>query len=400
MLKGKKIILGITGGIAAYKSAFLCRLLVKEGAEVRVIMTPNATKFITPLTLSTLSRNTVYTEVIDEDQWNSHVELGLWGDVMLVAPATATTIAKLAHGIADNMLTLTYLSLRCPVIIAPAMDLDMYQHPSVKDNLNLLEQRGNSMIAPESGELASGLTGLGRMAEPESIVAYLHHFFQNSYDLHGKKIVITAGPTYEDIDPVRFIGNRSSGKMGIAIADECASRGGDVSLIIGPTTQAVDNRSYHIQHVTNAQSMYEAVSAVFNTADIIIFAAAVADYTPQVKSKTKIKKSESTLEIVLSKTIDIAGTLGKQKSKHQVMIGFALETNDEEKYAKEKLHKKNFDFIVLNSLQDSGAGFQHDTNKITIMDRDGEKTSFGLKSKVSVASDIIDYLSKYLDKHA
>lgn len=396
MLKGKKILLGISGGIAAYKSAMLCRLLVKQGASVRVVMTSSATRFITPLTLATLSKHPVSTDVIQDDQWNSHVEMGLWADLMLIAPLTANTLAKMAHGIADNLLTLTYYSARCPVMVAPAMDLDMYTHPTVDDNIKSLLSFGNIVIPADKGELASGLNGVGRMAEPEVIVDGVLQFFEvgNQGYMRGTNVMVTAGPTYEDIDPVRFIGNRSSGKMGIAIADECHKRGADVTLILGPSPVDVSHKSYTIIHVTNAQSMYEAASKCFDTSDLVVLSAAVADYRPVEKSDVKIKKSDTTMDILLTKTVDIAATLGKKKRKNQVIVGFALETNNEAQYAKEKLHKKNFDLIVLNSLQDKGAGFQHDTNKITIMDSEGNIVPYGLKTKAEVAKDIIDYIQK------
>lgn len=392
---GKKIILCVSGSIAAYKSAFLVRLLVKKQAEVRVVMTPSACSFITPLTLSTLSKNAVHTEVSDGYSWNNHVEMGLWADAMIVAPATATTIAKLANGIADNMVIATYLSAKCPVFIAPAMDLDMWKHPSTKNNLSKLESYGNGIIPVGNGELASGLSGEGRMAEPEEIVEYISKRLAKKQDLSGKTVMITAGPTHEAIDPVRFIGNRSSGKMGVAIAEECASRGAKVELILGPSKLSTIHTNINCTRVTSAQDMYDAAVAVFDTCDVAIMAAAVADYTPQTVSDIKIKKKDGDLNILLKRTKDIAGHLGSVKDQ-QILVGFALETNDEIVNANRKLQKKNLDFIVLNSLNDKGAGFQHDTNKIKIIKRTGEEQSFELKSKTDVAVDIIDEVVRHL----
>lgn len=391
MLQGKKILLGITGSIAAYKSALLCRLLIKEGCEVKVVMTHDAKGFISPLTLSTLSTHPVVDNISDGQSWNNHVELGLWADVMLVAPATANTIAKMANGISDNMLVAIYLSAKCPVMIAPAMDLDMWKHPSTKNNLNLLTSYGNAIIPVGNGFLASGLEGEGRMAEPEDIVSYVASHFNQKQDLQGKKVLITAGPTYEALDPVRFIGNRSSGKMGVALAEECMERGANVTLVLGPVSLKVSLDIDNMIKVQSAQEMYEAALAHFDSSDVIILAAAVADYKPATISDKKIKKSGDNMQIELVKTVDIAATLGAKKSQEQVMVGFALETNDEISNAKQKLHKKNLDFIVLNSLKDNGAGFQHDTNKITIVDKNGQETPFDLKSKSAVAKDIIDF---------
>jgi len=391
MLQGKKILLGITGSIAAYKSASLCRLLIKEGCDVKVVMTQDAKGFISPLTLSTLSTHPVVDSITDGQSWNNHVALGLWADVMIIAPATANTIAKMAHGISDNMLVAIYLSAKCPVMIAPAMDLDMWKHPSTKNNINLLSSYGHSIIPVGNGFLASGLEGDGRMAEPDDIVSYIDSFFDQKQDLKGKKVIITAGPTHEPLDPVRFIGNRSSGKMGLALAEECKSRGAIVTLILGPVSLKVHSEFDNLIKVQSAQDMYEAASAHFDESDLIILAAAVADYKSAIISDQKIKKSGDHMQIDLVKTVDIAATLGAKKKPNQTMIGFALETNDEISNAKQKLHKKNLDFIVLNSLNDNGAGFQHDTNKITIVDKNGVETPFDLKSKSAVAKDIIDF---------
>jgi len=393
-LKDKKILLAITGSIAAYKSAILCRLLIKSGADVKVIMTPSATKFISALTMATLSKHDVYTEVISNESWNNHVELGLWADIILVAPCTATSLAKMANGIADNMVVACYLSAKCPVWVAPAMDLDMWLHGSTKRNLDLLRSYGNHIIPVGHGELASGLVGDGRMAEPEDIINSLEALFQKEADLKGKKVIITAGPTQEDLDPVRYISNRSSGKMGIAIAEECANRGAEVVLVLGPTSQRSNHEGVSTEHVRSAQDMYEAMNAHHSDADVCIFAAAVADYRPATVAQKKIKKKEEDMSIPLERTVDIAATLGKQKSKSQVHIGFALETNDEMKNAQGKLTRKNFDMIVLNSLRDKGAGFQADTNKVTILKHNTEPIQYPLKSKRLVAVDIIDqYIS-------
>jgi phosphopantothenoylcysteine decarboxylase / phosphopantothenate---cysteine ligase len=397
MLKGKKILLGITGSIAAYKAAVLCRLLIKEGAEVRVIMTPNAHDFISPLTLSTLSGHEVHSSVSDGHAWNNHVALGLWADAMLVAPCTATTLAKMAHGIADNILVACYLSAKCPVYVAPAMDLDMWKHGSTKDNLGRLEQYGNKIIPVGHGFLASGLTGDGRMAEPEDIVRFLSTSMGQTKALSGTRVVITAGPTYEAIDPVRFIGNRSSGKQGIAIAEVCRDRGAHVTLVIGPTTQSLDlGHNIEVIQVQSAQEMYDATAKAADQAQIIVLAAAVADYKSKVVATQKLKKKDDEMSIELERTIDIAATLGKTKRPDQCMIGFALETNDEINHAIGKLQRKNLDFIVLNSLNDKGAGFAVDTNKITILDNKERRTTFDLKSKNDVAHDIVQY---YIDHY-
>lgn len=395
---GKKIILGISGSIAAYKAATLTRLLVKAGAEVQILMTESATNFITPLTLATLSKRPVYTQVSSEESWNNHVELGLWADAMLIAPVTATTLAKLANGIADNIIVATYLSARCPVFFAPAMDLDMWQHPSSVNNVEKLKTYGNHLIDVGHGELASGLVGNGRMEEPEVMVEILEKFFNQKNDLAGKRALITAGPTYENIDPVRFIGNRSSGKMGVALAAELAERGAEVKLILGPSSQKIEHPRVETIRVTTAQSMYEAAKKNFEESDISIWAAAVADYRPVHVADKKIKKKEKTLTIELEKTIDIAATLGQLKRADQLMIGFALETNNEMKNAQGKLERKNFDFIVLNSLRDKGAGFAVDTNKITILRKGNKMKKFELKSKRKVAVDIVDEIVEMLEK--
>jgi phosphopantothenoylcysteine decarboxylase / phosphopantothenate---cysteine ligase len=390
-LKNKKILLGITGSIAAYKAALLVRLFVKDGAEVRVIMTEPAKDFITPLTLSTLSKNPVLSKFVKNEtgEWNNHVELGLWADLMLIAPATANTLAKCANGIADDLLVATYLSAKCPVFFAPAMDLDMYKHPSTLENLRKLHSFGNKIIKAEHGELASGLVGEGRLAEPEHIVEFLEKHFTFNEALKGKKILITAGPTQEPIDPVRFISNHSSGKMGYAIAEAFEAAGAEVTLISGPVSVKA-SANIKIIKVVSAKEMFEATESQFADNQVVILAAAVADYTPMYVADKKIKKKESTFNIELSKTIDIAATLGKQKREGQIIVGFALETDNELENAKSKLERKNFDMIVLNSLQDSGAGFRYDTNKIKVINRNGEIFDFPLKSKDEVALDILN----------
>jgi phosphopantothenoylcysteine decarboxylase/phosphopantothenate--cysteine ligase len=392
VLKGKHILLGITGSIAAYKSASLIRLLIKQGAEVKVIMTQAATNFISPLTISTLSKEPVFTDFMESDEWSNHVELGLWADVFLIAPCTATTLSKLADGLADNMLIASYLSAKCPVMLAPAMDLDMWKHGSTKDNLKKVESFGNVIIPVGHGELASGLVGDGRMAEPEDIVYFLNDHFQRTQDLAGKRVLITAGPTYERIDPVRFIGNHSSGKMGIALAEECLRRGAKVTLVLGPSKLEAKKACSRLINVTTAKEMYEASSKAYPKKDIAIFAAAVADYTPVKTAKQKIKKKEGNLQIELKRTHDIAGLLGKKKSKKQLNIGFALETEKGETNAQSKLKRKNFDMIVLNSLKDKGAGFKGDTNKVTIFTKDGNSKKYPLKSKKKVAEDIVNHI--------
>lgn len=392
MLRGRRIILGISGGIAAYKSAVLTRLLVKAGAEVKVIMTPSALDFITPLTLSTLSKNPVLTEFNNSASglWNNHVDLGLWADAMIIAPATANTIAKIAGGICDNLLMAVYLSARCPVFLAPAMDLDMLKHPATQDNLQRIKTFGNNIIEPGVGELASGLTGPGRMAEPEEVLKTLEVFFSAKGKLSGKRVLVTAGPTYEAIDPVRFIGNHSSGKMGFAIAEELANQGATVNLVCGPTHQHTSHPLINVKKVTSAEEMFDACSMLFPDTDITVLAAAVADYKPTSKADQKIKKKEGNITLELTKTHDIAASLGKLKHNGQVIVGFALETENEEANALKKLEAKNFDLIVLNSLNDKGAGFGHDTNKITILNRKQEFRSFTLKDKKEVAADIVN----------
>ena len=390
MLQGKKIVLGVTGSIAAYKAAVLTRLLVKAGAEVKVVMTSSAKEFITPLTLSTLSKNPVLTEFIKDEtgQWNNHVELGLWADIILIAPASANTIAKMANGICDNLLSAVYLSARCPVFLAPAMDLDMLSHTSTQLNLHKISTFGNHLIDPAYGELASGLIGTGRMAEPEEIVSHLESFFKNSDKLKGKTVLVTAGPTHEAIDPVRFIGNHSSGKMGFAIAESLANCGAKVNLITGPTNQHTSHPGISVKRILSAEDMYNACVELFPKTDIAVLAAAVADYKPTVVADQKIKKKDENLVLELTKTRDIAASLGKLKHNGQVIVGFALETEHEQSNAVKKLETKNFDLIVLNSLNDSGAGFGHDTNKISIIDRKNIR-SFELKNKKEVAHDIV-----------
>jgi phosphopantothenoylcysteine decarboxylase / phosphopantothenate---cysteine ligase len=391
MLRDKKILLGVTGSIAAYKSAVLTRLLVKAGATVKVVMTSSAADFITPLTLSTLSKNPVLTDFVKDEtgQWNNHVDLGLWADVMIIAPASANTVAKMANGLCDNLLLAVYLSARCPVYFAPAMDLDMLQHPATKANFQKLKSFGNILIDAGYGELASGLTGNGRMAEPEEIVSVLEKQFAAEKVLQGKKVLVTAGPTYEAIDPVRFIGNHSSGKMGFSLAEELAEQGASVSLVTGPTQQYINHPQVNVIHVTSAEEMYTSCASLFPTTDITVLAAAVADYRPVEVADQKIKKKDTNLTIELTKTQDIAASLGKMKHNGQVIVGFALETENEQTNALAKLEKKNFDLIVLNSLNDKGAGFGHDTNKITIMDRSQNVRSFELKNKKEVARDIV-----------
>ena len=393
VLSGKKIVLGISGGIAAYKTAHLVRLFIKAGAQIQVIMTPASKDFITPLTLSTLSKNPVHSSFYNEEdenaKWNNHVELGLWADLMLIAPATANTLSKMANGNCDNLLIATYLSAKCPVYFAPAMDLDMYKHPSTLSSFNLLHQFGNIMIPAESGELASGLSGEGRMAEPENIIAFLEADLERQLPLKGKKILITAGPTYEAIDPVRFIGNHSSGKMGFDIATCAANQGAEVILISGPSHLNVSDSRIKLIRVVSAQEMYEACHQYFNAVDVAICAAAVADYRPSHVADQKIKKTEDHFSIELEKTTDILASLGEIK-KQQFLIGFALETQNEIENAKLKIQKKNLDLIVLNSLQDEGAGFGKSTNKVTFIDKDNHIEAMELKSKEAVAQDIIN----------
>ena len=389
MLQNKKILLGITGSIAAYKTAILTRLLVKAGAEVKIVMTSSAKDFVTPLSLSTLSKNPVLVDLTENDSWANHVMLGRWADVMLIAPLSCNTLAKMATGLCDNLLMAVYLSATCPVVVAPAMDEDMWHHGTTKMNLETLTAFGNHIIPVENGELASGLIGEGRMAEPETIINWLNSFFLQQNELSGKKILITAGPTYEKIDPVRFIGNHSSGKMGVAIAEEMQSRGGDVTLILGPSGIKV-NGGIKVINVTSAAEMLDACEKKFPISDITIMSAAVADYTPVKIVNEKIKKAEKNLDISLTKTTDILKKLGSIKTHNQVLVGFALETNNETAYALQKLHSKNADMIVLNSLQDAGAGFGHDTNKITIFDKTGNAYPFEIKSKKEVAKDIVN----------
>lgn len=396
-MKGKKIVLGITGSIAAYKAAVLTRALIKKGAEVQIVITPAGKEFITPITLSALTSKPVISEFFAQRDgtWHSHVDLGLWADAMLIAPATASTIGKMAHGIADNMLVTTYLSMKAPVFIAPAMDLDMFAHPSTRHNLDILRSYGNHIIEPASGELASHLVGKGRMEEPEKIVEVLETFFARVEDLKGKHILITAGPTYEKIDPVRFIGNYSSGKMGYALAEACARRGADVTLISGPVALQVQHPAIRRIDVESAEQMYQAAIRIYPQANAGILCAAVADFTPETVASNKIKREGEDLIVRLKPTQDIAAALGKIKRPDQRLVGFALETYDEQIHAQEKRKRKNFDFIVLNSLNDAGAGFRCDTNKITILDESGI-TPYPLKDKHEVASDIIDKLSAIL----
>jgi len=395
MLKDKNIILGVCGSIAAYKSAVLVRLLVKAGANVKVILTTDAANFITPLTLATLSKHPVYTQYFEEETgvWSNHVELGLWADYLIIAPASANTLAKMASGLCDNLLTAVYLSAKCPVLFAPAMDLDMWKHDSTQQNIEKLISYGNLLISPGNGELASGLFGEGRMAEPEQIVKFLIDFIRKDLPLLGKKALVTAGPTYEAIDPVRFIGNHSSGKMGFAIADELARRGADVVLITGPTHEKSTQSLRRIDVVSAAQ-MLDACKQAFTDAAITVMSAAVADYTPVTTAEQKIKKTTDEFNLELKKTTDILATLGQLKTGDQILVGFALETENEEAHAKAKLTRKNLDLIVLNSLNDKGAGFKMNTNKITIFNKSLEKTVFDTKSKDEVAKDICNEILK------
>ncbi len=398
MLKGKKIILGITGSIAAYKAAYLTRALIKKGAEVQIVITPAGKEFITPVTLSALTGKPVVSEFFsaNDGTWHSHVDLGLWADLLLIAPATASTIGKMANGIADNMLITTYLSAKAPVFIAPAMDLDMFAHPSTQHNLELLRSYGNHIIEPATGELASHLEGKGRMEEPDRIVERIEAFFASRQSLRGRKIVITAGPTYEKIDPVRFIGNYSSGKMGFSLARVCAERGADVVLIAGPVTLPTPHASIKRIDVESADEMYRAAMEAYPTADAAICCAAVADYAPAEYRSTKMKRNADDLTLVLRPNKDIAAELGKIKRAGQCLAGFALETDHEAENAIAKMQRKNFDFIVLNSLRDAGAGFRGDTNKVSIWYRDGRSADYPVKSKLEVASDIVDALTACL----
>ncbi|HEY9178732.1 MAG TPA: bifunctional phosphopantothenoylcysteine decarboxylase/phosphopantothenate--cysteine ligase CoaBC [Flavipsychrobacter sp.] len=394
-LAGKKIIVAVTGSIAAYKTPELVRQLIKAGAEVRVLMTEAAGSFVSPLTLETVSRHPVYSSVSDGSQWNNHVEMGRWADVMLIAPCSANTLAKLANGLCDNLVCAVYLSAVCPVLLAPAMDEDMWHHPATKKNITQLTSYGNIFIPVGYGELASGLVGEGRMAEPADIVDFISNYLNNDIRqlLSGKKALVTAGPTYERIDPVRFIGNFSSGKMGVAIAEELAASGAKVTLVIGPSTLDVKHPAISVIRVESAAQMYEACTEIFPTVDIAVMSAAVADYKPANVSGTKIKKQDSTLEIQLEKTKDILAEMGRQKKPGQYLVGFALETDNEEANARKKLESKNADMIVLNSLQDEGAGFGYDTNKVTLISRSGAKKELQLMNKASVARAIVQYIT-------
>lgn len=394
MLKGKKIVLGITGSIAAYKAIYLLRLLVKEGAEVKVLMTPAAKDFVSTLTLSTLSKNPVLTDLSDGQNWANHVQLGRWADLMLIAPLSCNTLAKMAHGHCDNLLLAAWLSATCPVAVAPAMDEDMWHHPATKENLRKLQSFGNTIIPVGKGELASGLFGEGRMAEPEQLLSFIADHFSTIQSLAGKKCLVTAGPTYERIDPVRFIGNHSSGKMGLAIAAELKRRGADVILVAGPVQLNSELNGIETRKVTTAAEMYTQCVKEFPGCDLAVMAAAVADYTPVETAPEKIKKKEETLTLELTKTKDILKSLGEIKTGKQVLIGFALETNNEKVNALEKLERKNADLIVLNSLKDEGAGFGHDTNKITILGKKGEEFEFATKTKTEVAKDIVDTITR------
>ena len=397
MMKGKHILVGVTGGIAAYKTAYLIRQFVKEGAEVRVVMTEMAKQFITPLTLATLSQNPIAVDFFDPEngQWNSHVGLGLWADCYVIAPATANSIAKMANGIADNLLLTTYLSAKCPVVVAPAMDLDMYRHEATTENMEKLRKRGVRIVEAETGFLASGLTGKGRMAEPETIAEAVADLFKQSEVMKGKTVMVTAGPTYEKIDPVRFIGNYSSGKMGYAISEELAARGANVVLVSGPVKVKARHGNIRVVSVESAHEMYEACVENFPSADAAIMTAAVADFTPETRVDHKIKRVGD-MTLSLKPTEDIAAKMGQMKTERQVLVGFALETNDEIENAGKKLEKKNLDFVVLNSLNDKGAGFGVDTNKVTIIERGGRQTNYDLKPKTDVASDIVDKLEEKL----
>jgi phosphopantothenoylcysteine decarboxylase/phosphopantothenate--cysteine ligase len=396
MFQDKKILLAITGSIAAYKSILLIRLLVKAGAEVKVVMTPAAKDFVSPLTLSTLSKGPVVSDLFNNESWSNHVMLGRWADVMVIAPLSCNTLGKMAHGLCDNMLLATYLSATCPVVLVPAMDEDMWHHPTTKSNLEKVASFGNKIIPVEKGELASGLYGDGRMAEPETIFAFIEENFFLNKDLAGKKALVTAGPTFEPIDPVRFIGNHSSGKMGVAICRELARRGAEVHLILGPSSIPVDEDRIHLHKVQTAEQMYETCLEMFPKADITIMSAAVADYTPVNAYHEKIKKSSDTFTVELTKTKDILKSLGEKKYNGQILVGFALETTNEREYALNKLKSKNADMIVLNSLNDEGAGFGYDTNKITIFEKSGKEISYDRKPKQQVAKDIVDRIVNML----
>ncbi|MEO7266114.1 MAG: bifunctional phosphopantothenoylcysteine decarboxylase/phosphopantothenate--cysteine ligase CoaBC [Ferruginibacter sp.] len=396
MLKGKKILLGVTGSIAAYKSALLIRLLVTAGAEVKVIMTTAAKDFISPLTLGTLSKNKVLSDIYNESEWANHVSLGRWADIMLVAPLSCNTLSKMAHGACDNLLLSVYLSATCPVMLAPAMDEDMWKHPSTKENLIAVQRHGNIVLPVESGELASGLIGPGRMAEPAIIIEQLEFFFAKNNTLKGKTILITAGPTHEPLDPVRFIGNSSSGKMGMALAKDAIERGAKVLLVVGPTSEVIPT-GVEVTHIKTAEQMYEVCMQLFPISDMAIMCAAVADYMPVKSENEKIKKSSDTIILELKKTKDILKALGEIKKDNQLLVGFALETNNEKENALKKLKEKNADFIVLNSLKDKGAGFGSSKNKITIFDKQGNEFPFGLKPKKEIAADI---LNSIINNHA
>jgi phosphopantothenoylcysteine decarboxylase/phosphopantothenate--cysteine ligase len=396
MLQGKKILLGLNGSIAAYKTALLTRLLVKAGADVKVVMTPAAGEFISPLTLSTLSKNPVVTELATGGVWSDHVHLGRWADCMVIAPLSCNTLSKMAHGACDNLLMAVYLSATCPVIVAPAMDEDMWKHPSTQANLSTIRQYGNQVIPVSNGELASGLHGEGRMAEPEEILAYIVHEILSTRELAGRKALVTAGPTFEPIDPVRFVGNHSSGKMGIAIARALRSSGAEVELVLGPVSIQVNEPGITVRKVQSAEEMYNSCHEVFPDCDIAVMAAAVADYTPRDKSIEKIKKREEEWSLSFIRTRDILKSLGENKRAGQLLVGFALETHREKEHALEKLHGKNADMIVLNSLNDPGAGFRHDTNKITIFDREGLQYDFDTKPKDAVARDIVQLIIRKL----
>ncbi len=395
MVEGKKILLGISGSIAAYKSILLIRLLIKAGAEVKVVMTPSAKDFVTPLSVSTISKNEVHSELTLNDTWTNHVQLGRWADVMLIAPLSCNTLSKMANGLCDNLLLATYLSAVCPVVVAPAMDEDMWKHPATKANVEKLQSFGARVIPVEKGELASGLYGDGRMAEPEHIISFLEMNFFFSTELKGKKALVTAGPTYEPFDPVRFIGNRSTGKMGVAIARELAQRGAEVELVLGPASIEVNDPRIQVTRVQSAGEMYNACLEIFSSVQIAVMTAAVADYTPVSFSPEKIKKNSETFTLELSRTKDILHALGELKKPDQVLVGFALENNDETAYARKKLKSKNADMIVLNSLNDAGAGFGFDTNQVTIFERSGEEIPYGQKPKQLVAMDIVDRIIKF-----
>ncbi len=398
MLNNKKILLGITGGIAAYKCAHLVRLLVKQGAEVKVILTPAAAEFITPQTLSVLSKNTVITQFFDaNNNWNNHVKLAQWADVFLITPLTANTLAKMANGLCDSVLLATYLSSKNKTIVAPAMDLEMYQHPTTQQNLQKITSFGNLIIPAETGELASGLVGEGRMAEPENIMVFLTHFFSRNLPLYGKKALVNAGPTYEAIDPVRFIGNRSSGKMGIAIAQKLSEFGAEVTLVLGPSAQEIENKNIHLIRVQSADEMYNACLQHYNLQNIVVCSAAVADYKPEIVSAQKIKKTDETLTLKLIKTKDILGVLGKQKTT-QCLIGFALETENLIDYATKKLKNKNLDIIVANAVSEQNNVFGSDSNKITIIDKHNKITNFEFNTKHNIANHIVNYIISYIPK--